>query len=278
VPTTSTTARHERARLHYQLAEQVDAAPDDRERRLVRIEEYRQAAFWALAAMAPSGLPLAWPQLLLGVPMPAGAPELLTAPAPDALDDAALDRAVGTAREAATFALGLVELPERALSARVQQQVNRLVATVIASMAFIVLLAAFAPRWLERTNLATGRPWRTSSKLFDCHPEQIECGGVRTPIFFHTTFEQNPWWEVDLGPAVQFSKVVVNNRSDAVQDRAVPLVIEVGDDQKTWREVARRDEDFSVWTAKFPATTARFVRLRVPRQSTLHLEAVKVYR
>ncbi len=38
-----------------------------------------------------------------------------------------------------------------------------------------------------------------------------------------------------------------------------------------------RDATFSTWRAKFPTTTARFVRLRVPRRTFLHLEAVRVH-
>ena len=59
--------------------------------------------------------------------------------------------------------------------------------------------------------------------------------------------------------------------------RAIPLVLEVSDDGKAFREVARRTEEFSAWAPSFPPQTARYFRVRVDRVSTLHLEAVRVH-
>jgi len=42
----------------------------------------------------------------------------------------------------------------------------------------------------------------------------------------------------------------------------------------SWRELARRDTDFSSWTVKFPPRTARYLRLRVARHTTFHLKDV----
>ena len=58
---------------------------------------------------------------------------------------------------------------------------------------------------------------------------------------------------------------------------AVPLVLEVSDDGASWREVIRRPDVFATWYPTFPAQKARYVRLRVDRISTLHLEAVRVH-
>jgi hypothetical protein len=70
----------------------------------------------------------------------------------------------------------------------------------------------------------------------------------------------------------------IQNRQDGEADRAVPLIIEVGDDGTHFRQIARRDTEFSAWKPSFPTVTARYVRLRVPRRSMLHLEEVAVYR
>jgi hypothetical protein len=51
----------------------------------------------------------------------------------------------------------------------------------------------------------------------------------------------------------------------------------VGDDQKAWRVLGQRGEPFSVWTARFEPTTARYVRLRSPRTTMLHLDAVEIH-
>jgi hypothetical protein len=63
-----------------------------------------------------------------------------------------------------------------------------------------------------------------------------------------------------------------------LEDRATPLVIEAGDDQKSWRQLADRPDVFQVWKAKFPSTTARYVRVRATRTTLLHFDAVKVFR
>ena len=100
---------------------------------------------------------------------------------------------------------------------------------------------------------------------------------MRSKIFFHTNEDAQPWVEFDLLAPTAFSEVYVRNRTDSVPDRAVPLVIEVSDDETNWRAVARRDDTFRTWTASFPTLTARYVRLRVDRRSYLHLEIVEVH-
>jgi hypothetical protein len=131
--------------------------------------------------------------------------------------------------------------------------------------------------WSDR-DIAAGQPWRASSSGDECHPDERSCAGTRTRILFHTLDEENPWFEVDLGQSRHFSAVTVDNRSDCCGERAIPLVIEVSDDQTTWREVARNEELFTTWRAQVGAQQARYVRLRVPRKTMLHLEAVHVHR
>jgi hypothetical protein len=57
----------------------------------------------------------------------------------------------------------------------------------------------------------------------------------------------------------------------------VPLVVEVSNDRKKYREVARRTEVFDTWTPKFAPQRMRYVRLRVARRSMLHLDRVEVH-
>jgi hypothetical protein len=69
--------------------------------------------------------------------------------------------------------------------------------------------------------------------------------------------------------------VRVNNRFEN-SDRAVPLIVETSVDHNTWTEVARRNDDFDSWKATFPAARVRWVRLRVPRRTYLHLRGVRI--
>ncbi|MBK7861562.1 MAG: discoidin domain-containing protein [Archangiaceae bacterium] len=135
-----------------------------------------------------------------------------------------------------------------------------------------------ANRLLDQKDFAKGQPWRASSSWGTCDPEHGMCGPLHSRIFFHTLADESPWVEIDLGKPQTFTSLTVINRKDEhLEDRAVPLVIEVGDDQQTWREIARRDEVFTTWKPSFAPVTARFVRARVTRKSWLHLEAVKVH-
>lgn len=169
---------------------------------------------------------------------------------------------------------------EEALRLAVHRSLVRWTVSLLVAIATAVVLVAWVPRFLA-PDLARGKPWRASSKLVDCDPEKLMCGGRRTAIFFHTLEENQPWVEIDLGAPTRFTKVKVHNQRDGEQfvlDRAVPLVLEVGDDQRTWRVLAQQNEPFSVWTANLEPTTARYVRLRSPRLTYLHLEAVQVFR
>jgi hypothetical protein len=131
-------------------------------------------------------------------------------------------------------------------------------------------------RWWQGPDLALGKPWRSSSQEFVCEPTRNTCGGAQTNIFFHTREEESPWLEIDLGSAQSFARIQVTNRDDCCIDRAVPLLAEVSSDREHWREVAREPDSFRQWEATFPATSARYVRVRVDRHTILHLARVSI--
>ena len=138
------------------------------------------------------------------------------------------------------------------------------------------LLAIAVLLWLTHRDLAANRPWRASSALPDCDLAFNTCGGQSVNIFFHTLEEQSPWVEVDLGSIKSFSHVIITNRQDCCMERAVPLAIEVSTDGRAYNEVARRQDTFSEWDAKFHPVQARYVRARALRRTLLHLEGVSV--
>ena len=148
-------------------------------------------------------------------------------------------------------------------------------AALLASGLAVVAGTAYA-MWPVPPDLAAGRPWKTSSTLEACDPFRVSCAGARTRILFHTKEDESPWMDIDLGDALVVHRVEVTNRFDCCRDRALPLVVELSEDDQTWTEVARKEDSFLRWAALFPAQRARFVRLRVARKSTLHLEAVSV--
>ena len=103
----------------------------------------------------------------------------------------------------------------------------------------------------------------------------VSAGGCNG-LVLHTDTEDSPWAEIDLGTPTEVHRVEVVNRGDCCADRAIPMVVELSNDRATWKQVARRDQVFGSWDASFPATTARYVRLRVLKRSVLHLRAITV--
>jgi hypothetical protein len=269
----------ESSRAAFSSAEQLGEAPD-RAAQLSRLSLYRRAAFDGLAAMAPAEAPRTWPSLLLGLPAltPEMGQALSGSPEDDALTPEALQQAIASVRQAATMVLDLLTATEHTETLRVQQRVHSGATWFVVGLAVAFFSARGVTTAFASSDLAKGKPWRASSTLVDCHPDRLDCGGARTGIFFHTREENDPWVEIDLGVPTRFGSVTVQNRSDAVPERAVPLVLEVGTDGKSWQELARRDDPFHRWTAKFEPVEARYVRLRAPRVTMLHLDAVEVYR
>jgi hypothetical protein len=156
---------------------------------------------------------------------------------------------------------------------RVLRLSGRRLALVVAVLLSIVLGYWL---WFPR-NLLAGAPFRTSSSWAVCEPEKRRCGGAYLEVFFHTNVENEPWIEFDLGSTRKLGRVYVRNRHN-YRERAVPLIVEVSRDRKSWREVRRQAEVFREWKAEFRPVQARFVRLRVAKHSTaLHLEAVEIY-
>jgi hypothetical protein len=125
-------------------------------------------------------------------------------------------------------------------------------------------------------DLAKGKPWKASSAYPGFSPATHICDGNTTNILFHTKEETNPWFEIDLGAPTAFRRIDVRNRGDGLRDRAVPLIAEVSDDHKTWREVAKRTAVFDTWVATFAPQKARYVRVRAGKKTFLHLENVAV--
>ncbi len=151
--------------------------------------------------------------------------------------------------------------------------VERVVRIVLVAM--IVPVIAFGARLVVRPkSYAIGHPWLASSSNGDW-PRSGSIGNGRRP-FFHTINENEPWLQIDLEQPRKIGAIEVENRGDCCVERAVPLIVELSLDGKSWEEVARRGEVFARWTAEFAPRTARYVRLRAARMTVLHLDDVQV--
>jgi hypothetical protein len=144
----------------------------------------------------------------------------------------------------------------------------------------LLAVALSARAWRDRErDWARGRPYHTSSVYpnVGCKSPNQDC--PESPFFFfHTLEDERPWIELDLGAKRRFSSIRIVNREDCCAERAVPLAIEVSQDHKTWREIARRTETFNTWTQDFPPVTARYVRAIGLKKGILHFRRFSVLR
>jgi hypothetical protein len=269
------------AEVARRVAEPVEALPRG-SRPAVLLALYRDAVYWALvadqarkagAAGAPdlAALWAASDQTLLQkaageearLNLLRGA--LLERPTGESLK--ATEDEVAAARLFVENLLWELDAPARTIERLQVQRWTRLTAIVVVLVGAVIGVRAA----LRGPNLVGARVFKTSTSLPECTAPN-RC----VDVFFHTQPQNEPWIDFDLGSVKTVSRVEVRNRTDCCADRAVPLIVEVSLDDKTWKQVARRDTEFTDWKATFPKEKARHVRLRVPRSSTLHLEDVVV--
>jgi hypothetical protein len=269
------------ARLLLEVARRV-AEPAERfpsgARPPVRIALYRQAAYWALVAGRPDDTD---PPPDLGAAWSGTDPERLRRAAngelnqeavkrllvdrsdPDPLDVPAEDAA--RARDFAQTLLAELDAPKRQVGRTLLQRWSRV---TLVLLAFVILVMGVRKLTLG-SNLLADKPLRVSSSWAGCSQDPV-CPA----LLFHTDHELNPWVEFDLGARKTFHRLEVTNRDDCCGERANPVVAEISDDRASWKEIARRDKEFTSWTVTFPAKTARYLRLRIPKFATFHLKDV----
>lgn len=95
-------------------------------------------------------------------------------------------------------------------------------------------------------------------------------------LVFHTDRQPQPWVLIDLLEVRTIHNVTVTNRPDCCDDRCLPLVVEVAENDGQFIEVGRQTEPFSVWPLEFRSRGARYVRLRVDATNYFHLAGVEI--
>lgn len=145
-----------------------------------------------------------------------------------------------------------------------------------------------------RRNLALNRPALQSSTCeWSWHddPALDAAGGNNGQVTgyfgFHTDFEPEPWWMVDLGKRQKLTEVVIYNRMDQIENpaaRAGELNILLSNNGSDWRIVFTRTEDRPFGGAdgnplrvRFGNETARYVRVRLAKEGSLHLDEIEVF-
>jgi hypothetical protein len=162
---------------------------------------------------------------------------------------------------------------ERTWVARVQ-----LVFVVLGVLVMLVLLGKPLKERFDLTHdLAPTASWKASSLYRECWCDSPAQSCENCPnFFFHTENEDRPNIVFDLHSVRALSAVVVENRRDCCGERGLPLLIQVSADEKNWKTVATRKEEFTTWRANFPTEHARWVKLLVPNHNMLHLASVRL--
>ena len=140
--------------------------------------------------------------------------------------------------------------------------------------------------------LSQGRPTRQSSHSPWSHRATAAedaagaVSGMLTGRYqFHTSEEDAPWWDVDLGAPCRITGVTVYNRQDVGSERANAIRILTSDDGASWQELGRRvsDEPFGglagePWRHLCEGSVrARLIRLELLNRRHFHLDQVEVF-
>jgi hypothetical protein len=190
--------------------------------------------------------------------------------------------------ERESFAVGLHDLVMR-LAEPLEFEAHRLGRALFArwsrvlAVALVLLVAGgFGGRWLAKKlgkpNVALHATVTVSSQF----PGQgvdhtLLVDGDPDTMGFHTMDGGQQWVVIDLGKVRKFDKIVVYNRPDGFEERAVPLKVEVSNDNQNYKQVAERKATFDKWTAKGLKAEGRYVRLKNTPPNYFHLGEVELY-
>ncbi|KXV67136.1 glycosyltransferase family 2 protein [Acetobacter orleanensis] len=100
---------------------------------------------------------------------------------------------------------------------------------------------------------------------------------------FHTSLENNPWWEVDLGKMSNVTDIVIYNVSDHLASRCQNIKIEFSTDGYVYNTLYEKKDSIpvgSLLTQPFHIHTdfhARFIRIVLLGRNFLHLDQVLIY-
>ncbi|MBM4048931.1 MAG: discoidin domain-containing protein, partial [Planctomycetes bacterium] len=110
------------------------------------------------------------------------------------------------------------------------------------------------------------------------------CDGVKNGKWgFHTEYEDNPWWQVDLQKATPLARMLLYNRCD-IPDRAARLIVLLSDDGKQFKQAYQHDgtrflgfTDNKPLVVELKGAVARYVRIQLPGKVYFHLDEVEIF-
>ena len=138
------------------------------------------------------------------------------------------------------------------------------------------IMLAFGPR-----NMAYLMPVAASSHE-DGKPEAdaLVNGQLESEYGLHTKRQEAPWATIDLGRPRDIGTIRIYNRADGFEEEQLPLEVSVSNDNTNFTVIARRETMFTQafpWRIRVDGEPARYLRLQVPRNTSLCLSEVEVF-
>jgi hypothetical protein len=115
------------------------------------------------------------------------------------------------------------------------------------------------------------------------------CNGIKTGSFsFHTSYEFNPFWIVDLGNILVIRAIVIYNRLDAGKDRIQKLRIFASINSIDWTHLYSHNSKLPFGgydiecvipplVLEFENMSARYIKIDLNDTNYLHLDEVEIY-
>ena len=138
-------------------------------------------------------------------------------------------------------------------------------------------------------NLAsTGAAIQSSFSQFSHADDPLRAvsGAPNGSFSFHTKYENEPWWLVDLGRICEIEKLVVFNRGNGGQSRIRHFRIDIFDPAVGgWKSIYAAENEFGGILDDNPLRlnfgakpkVARFIKLAIKGENYLHLDKVEVF-
>ena len=112
---------------------------------------------------------------------------------------------------------------------------------------------------------------------------------INKGFFFHTSLEENPWWNIDLGMQKDINAILVYNRSDVAKERIKYLRIFISKNGVDWDSIYNHNgrpafggyddaDSIPPLVLKFDNTiNTRFIKIDLEDNNYLHLGGVEIY-
>jgi hypothetical protein len=148
----------------------------------------------------------------------------------------------------------------------------------VVALAVVGFLVNWIASFMAKPNIALHSGVEVSSQYpGEGMDHTLLVDGDHSNLGFHTNCEGEQFVIIDLGAIRKFDKVVVYNRADGFQERAVPLKLEVSRDHQNFQLRAVKKEVFDKWTVSGLKAEARYLRLKNTAPNCFHLAEVEVY-